>query len=49
MIGMMGGGAIGMMSALGQSAFGDLKPPQFPGKVSRDMPKFFPWWETPKF
>ncbi len=37
MIGMMGGGvgAIGMMSALGQSAFGDLQPSQFPGKAKR--------------
>ena len=33
----------------GVSSFLEKRAPQFPGKVSRDMPKFFPWWETPKF
>ena len=33
----------------GVSSFLEKRPPQFPGKVSRDMPKFFPWWEAPKF
>jgi hypothetical protein len=33
----------------GVSSFLDKRAPKFPGKVSRDMPDFFPWWETPKF
>ena len=33
----------------GVSSFLEKRPPRFPGKVSRDMPKFFPWWEAPKF
>lgn len=33
----------------GVSAFLEKRPPEFPGKVSRDLPEFFPWWEEPKF
>ena len=33
----------------GVSSFLEKRPAQFPGKVSRDMPSFFPWWEAPKF
>jgi hypothetical protein len=25
------------------------KAPVFPGKVSSDLPEFFPWWEEPTF
>ena len=33
----------------GVSSFLEKRPAHFPGKVSRDMPSFFPWWEAPKF
>ena len=33
----------------GVSSFLEKRPARFPGKVSRDMPSFFPWWEAPKF
>ncbi len=33
----------------GVSSFLEKRPPNFPGKVSRDLPDFFPWWEEPKF
>lgn len=33
----------------GVSSFLEKRAPQFPGKVSRDLPDFFPWWEEPKF
>ena len=33
----------------GVSSFLEKRAPQFPGKVSRDLPDFFPWWEAPKF
>ena len=33
----------------GVSSFLDKRAPKFPGKVSRDLPDFFPWWEAPKF
>jgi enoyl-CoA hydratase/carnithine racemase len=29
----------------GVKSFFEKRPPQFPGKVSKDMPSFFPWWE----
>jgi enoyl-CoA hydratase/carnithine racemase len=29
----------------GVKSFLERRPPQFPGKVSKDMPPFFPWWE----
>jgi enoyl-CoA hydratase/carnithine racemase len=29
----------------GVSAFVEKRPPAFPGKVSTDMPKLYPWWD----
>ena len=33
----------------GINAFLEKRPPEFPGRVSQDLPEFFPWWEEPKF
>jgi len=33
----------------GVQAFLDKRPAQFPGKVSRDLPPYFPWWQEPDF
>jgi enoyl-CoA hydratase/carnithine racemase len=33
----------------GVEAFLEKRPAQFPGKVSTDMPPFFPWWQEPEF
>ncbi len=33
----------------GVSAFLEKRAPTFPGKVSRDLPEFFPWWDEPEF
>jgi len=33
----------------GVTAFLEKRAPKFPGKVSKDMPGFFPWWNNPKF
>lgn len=33
----------------GVAAFFEKRPPQFPMRVSRDMPDFFPWWEEPEY
>ena len=33
----------------GVQSFLDKRPAEFPGKVSQDMPEFFPWWETRHF
>ena len=33
----------------GVEAFLEKRPAEFPGKVSTDMPEFFPWWEERKF
>jgi enoyl-CoA hydratase/carnithine racemase len=33
----------------GVTSFLEKRPPQFPGKVSKDMPPFFPWWKDPTF
>ena len=33
----------------GINAFLEKREPDFPGKVSTDLPDFFPWWEEPKF
>jgi len=33
----------------GVVAFLEKRPASFPGKVSKDMPEFFPWWEERKF
>ena len=33
----------------GVSSFLEKRNPQFPGKPSKDMPPFFPWWKEPPF
>jgi enoyl-CoA hydratase/carnithine racemase len=33
----------------GIQAFLEKRKPKFPGKVSQDLPSFFPWWEEPNF
>jgi enoyl-CoA hydratase/carnithine racemase len=33
----------------GVKSFLEKRPADFPGKVSQDMPEFFPWWEPRKF
>ncbi len=33
----------------GINAFLEKRDPDFPGKVSTDLPDFFPWWKEPKF
>ena len=33
----------------GVNSFLEKRSPKFPSKVSRDMPKFFPWWKDRKF
>ena len=36
-------------AAEGVLSFLQKRPPQFDGKVSRDMPDYFPWWTSPEF
>jgi enoyl-CoA hydratase/carnithine racemase len=33
----------------GISAFREKRPPQFPSRLGRDLPDFYPWWTTPPF
>lgn len=33
----------------GVTSFLEKRPPQFTGKVSSDMPDYFPWWEEPQY
>ena len=33
----------------GVQSFVEKRTPHFPGKVSTDMPDYFPWWEEPKY
>ncbi len=33
----------------GITAFLEKRKPNFPGKVSQDLPEYFPWWEEPEF
>ncbi|MEQ8660179.1 MAG: enoyl-CoA hydratase, partial [Gammaproteobacteria bacterium] len=33
----------------GVASFLEKRPPRFPGRVSRDLPAFFPWWEPREF
>jgi len=33
----------------GVQSFLDKRPAQFPDRVSRDMPDFFPWWDEPEY
>jgi len=35
--------------AEGVASFLEKRPPNFPGRVSRDMPAFLPWWNEPTF
>ena len=34
---------------VGVESFLEKRPPEFPSKVSEDMPEFYPWWEERKF
>ncbi len=33
----------------GISSFLEKREPQYPGKVSEDMPEFYPWWDEPGY
>ncbi|MGH1471512.1 MAG: crotonase/enoyl-CoA hydratase family protein [Cellvibrionaceae bacterium] len=33
----------------GIMSFVEKRKPNFPGKVSKDLPDYFPWWEEPEF
>lgn len=33
----------------GIASFLEKRPPAFPGKVSSDMPPFYPWWQEPRW
>jgi enoyl-CoA hydratase/carnithine racemase len=33
----------------GVSSFLEKRTPQYPNKVTTDMPEFFPWWDEPEF
>ncbi len=33
----------------GIASFLEKRNPMYPGKVSEDMPDFYPWWETPEY
>lgn len=33
----------------GVASFMEKRLPQFPGRVSSDMPDYFPWWEEPEY
>lgn len=33
----------------GVQSFLEKRPPAFPGRVSGDMPSFYPWWEEPSY
>ena len=33
----------------GVKSFLEKRPPSFPGKVSKDMPSFYPWWVEKEF
>jgi enoyl-CoA hydratase/carnithine racemase len=39
----------GVDAAEGIASFLEKRPPVYPGKVSTDMPDFFPWWEEPAY
>jgi enoyl-CoA hydratase/carnithine racemase len=33
----------------GVNSFLEKRPPEFPSKVSKDMPDFYPWWDEKEF
>ena len=35
--------------AEGVNAFLEKRAPDFPDRVSKDMPDFFPWWDEPVY
>lgn len=39
----------GVDAAEGISSFLEKRPALFPGKVTQDMPDFYPWWEEPDY
>ena len=36
-------------AAEGVAAFTEKRPARFPGRVSTDLPDFYPWWDEPPF
>lgn len=36
-------------AAEGVQSFLEKRPAEFPGRVSKDMPEFYPWWQARKF
>ncbi len=39
----------GVDASEGVASFLEKRAPKYPGKVSTDMPDFFPWWEEPAY
>ena len=33
----------------GVNSFLEKRPPEFPNKVSKDMPDYYPWWDEKEF
>ena len=36
-------------AAEGVTSFLEKRPPRFPGRVSQDLPDFYPWWQEPEY